>query len=36
MILFGVILISQFTGFGLLDILVGQAAFALFSLLTGF
>lgn len=36
MILFGVILISQFTGFGLLDILVGRPAFALFSLLTGF
>jgi len=36
MILLGVILLSQFTGFGLLDILVGRPAFALFSLLTGF
>ena len=36
MILFGVILLSQFTGFGLLNSLVGRPAFALFSLLTGF
>ncbi|MFO7698884.1 MAG: site-2 protease family protein [Anaerolineae bacterium] len=35
MILFGVILLSQFTGLSLLDRVVGQPAFALFYVLTG-
>jgi Zn-dependent protease len=35
MILFGVILLSQFTGLSLLDRVVGQPAFALFHVLTG-
>ncbi len=35
MILLGVIVLSQFTGLGLLDRVVGQPAYALFALLTG-